>query len=69
MGLIENIRNKPHEHKIRIIWVCAAGVVVVLLVVWVLVGRLELNPEQSLFQNLKTQAGESAKSFPNPFSN
>lgn len=67
MRLIENIRNKPHEHKVRIIWICAGVVAVVMIVLWILVGKSELDPNQSLIQNIKNTVGNPKESFPKFF--
>ncbi len=67
MGLIEKIRNKPHEHKIRIIWICAGVTAVILIVLWILVGRAELDPTESLIQNIKQSVGNPKESFPKFF--
>ncbi len=37
--MLEKIRNKPHAEKIRLIWIIAGVVALVLLIVWIVVGQ------------------------------
>jgi hypothetical protein len=67
MGLLEKIRDKPHETKIRIIWISAGVVVIALVVAWVLIGRMKLNPNESFLGNVVNRIGNPSKTFPQFF--
>lgn len=67
MGIIENIRNKPQETRVRIIWVTCAVVVVILLVAWVLVGRMEISSNDSFIGQVLHRIGHPSQTFPGLF--
>lgn len=67
MGLIEHIRNKPHETRIRIIWISAGVAAVLLIAAWVLVGQMKLNPDKSFIGAVAERIGSPGKTFPKLF--
>lgn len=67
MGLLEKIRNKPHEKKIRLIWIFAGVAVIIMVILWLLVGQMKLDPNQSLIGNIKDRIGNPGKTFPKLF--
>jgi hypothetical protein len=52
--VLQHIRNQPKEKRIRIIWICAGIMVIVLLLVWALTAHVRKNTagDTSLFQTL-----------------
>lgn len=40
MGIVDKIRSKPREHKIRIIWTVAIAAAVLLIALWALTSRI-----------------------------
>lgn len=54
MSWIENLRNKPHKEKVRLIWLSALGVAVFLIIVWVLTSKItKSRPKDiTLFQTI-----------------
>lgn len=67
MGLLEKIRNKPHEAKVRIIWISAGVMVVLLAIAWILVGQMKLNPNDSFIGTIIDRVGHPSKTFPKIF--
>ncbi len=54
MEWLEKIRNKSHNEKVRLIWIICAGLVVILVVLWILTSRLkqDLPKDTSLFRTI-----------------
>jgi len=54
MSWIENIRNKSHAQKVRLIWIICGIVVVIMVVVWVFTSKMrqDLPKDTSLFQTI-----------------
>ncbi|MBI3232192.1 MAG: hypothetical protein HYZ51_03890 [Candidatus Doudnabacteria bacterium] len=54
MSLLEKIRNKPYEEKIRLIWAICAVTALILAIVWILTSRIkqDLPKDTSLFQTI-----------------
>lgn len=54
MGLIDNIRNKPQEQKIRLIWIILGVVAVVMIVLWIITARFSKAPgrDTTLFDTI-----------------
>ena len=54
MSWIENIRQKPHEQKVRIIWTVSLIVLVLLVILWVFTSRIgkRNNMDTSVFQTI-----------------
>jgi hypothetical protein len=67
MGLLEDIRNKPHEAKVRMIWICVAIVVALLVLVWILVGQMKLDSSNSFLGTISNRIGHPSKTFPQLF--
>ena len=67
MQWLENIRNKPHESKVRMIWIAAGVAVAILIALWVLVGRMTLNPNESFIGTMVDRIGHPGKTFPKLF--
>ena len=64
---LEKVRNKPHHKKTQIIWVCAAIVGAVLLVIWAILGiPTRNNSDQDLFQTFNQDFQDSKDNLPNP---
>lgn len=55
MTWIDNIRNKPQEQKIRIIWTAVIIVAVILIAVWIITARFNkhVSPDMTVFQTIK----------------
>lgn len=63
--IIENIRNKPEEHRDRIIWIIAAIVAGLLLITWLVVGNGKRDGEdQSFFQTFSDGINEGKNIVP-----
>lgn len=67
MGLLENIRNKPHAEKIRLIWICVGVVVVILVILWILFGRMTIDPNKSFIGTIVERIGHPGETFPKLF--
>jgi len=67
MQWLENIRNKPHEAKVRLIWIAAGIAIVLLVIVWLLVGQMKLDPNQSFIRTMTERIGHPGKTFPKLF--
>jgi len=54
MGLLQKIRQKPEEQKIRIIWIICGIVIVLFLVLWGLTTQIGkgAKPDTSFFKTL-----------------
>lgn len=66
--LIDNIRNKPHHEKSRIVWIVAGSVAAVLIIVWILVGMPSRNGNSGDVINQFSESLEENKDvIPNPF--
>ncbi len=54
MSWLENIRNKPHHEKIRLIWIFAIITGVLLILLWIATTRINKNlpKDTSLFNTI-----------------
>jgi hypothetical protein len=54
MALLEKIRNKPHEQKVRLIWIFSGIAVVLLIVIWIVAAHMQKSvpADTTLFQTL-----------------
>ena len=50
--ILEHIRNKPHEHRQRLVWICVGVVAALLLLTWALVGNSSRGDAGNFFQTL-----------------
>lgn len=63
--VIENIRNKPPHHRDRIIWICAAIAIGLLLIVWLLVGNgRKTTPDKNFLQDFQQGVDEGKTLVP-----
>ncbi len=65
MNLIEKIRNKSHGEKMRIIWITAAAVAILMIIVWVLSAGYykHVKTDTSLFDTI----GQGVKDIKNNY--
>ncbi len=65
--LLEHIRNKPVEHRARIIWICAGIVVALLLIVWIFTG-IGYNKDKTgtFFQTFNQGVEDGKNKYENP---
>ena len=65
MSWVQNLRNQPHEKKIRIIWICAGITVVIMLIVWAATWhyRKEVPRDTTLFNTVE----QGVKGFKNNY--
>ncbi len=63
MSWIENIRNKPHSYKIRLMWIIISCVVVILIAIWILVNRIgnNVNVASFFFKNQVKEIKDTGK--------
>lgn len=54
MDFLKKIQNKPQEQKLRLIWIVAISIAVLLIIVWVISYRFEKSvpKDTTLFQTL-----------------
>lgn len=54
MGIIETIRSKPHEQKVRLIWIIIVIAAVLMGVLWVATARISKNApaDTTLFKTI-----------------
>lgn len=64
MPWLENIRNKPRDEKIKLIWRITAVAAVILVALWISVGRYTTGADKN-FDLFKT-IGDGIKRIPVP---
>jgi len=54
MNWIEKVRSKPHEQKVRLIWLIVILSTIVLVILWIILARFNKSvpKDTSLFQTL-----------------
>lgn len=67
MGILENIRNKPHETKVRMIWISAGVVVALMVLAWILVGQMKIDSDKTFMGTIIDRVGNPSKTFPRIF--
>ncbi len=65
MSWIEKIRSKPHTEKMRIIWIIAGTVAVLMIITWILSARYykHVKTDTSLFETI----GQGVKDIKNNY--
>jgi len=68
MSFVEKLRKQPRDKKIRIIWICAAVVVVILAVLWVITWhyRKEVPADTTLFDTISRGVHDFGTNYNKP---
>ncbi len=65
MSLLETIRNKPHNQKVRLVWILTLAAVGVLIFVWVITSQIGKRSQKDL--SLFKTIGRGLNDFKNNF--
>lgn len=66
-NVIEKIRNKPEHHRDRIVWICAAIAVIILIVAWMIIGNgHKQTSDENFFQTFNQGVEEGKNVVPPP---
>ncbi len=54
MSWLEKIRNKPHEEKLKIIWIITGSCFLILVLLWIILGNpnRKADPNTTIFQTI-----------------
>lgn len=62
--IIQNIRQQPEHQRNRIIWMIAAIVVALLLLLWVLIGNTKRESNGNVINELNSEYNENKNLLP-----
>lgn len=63
MSWITKIQNKPQKDKIRLIWITASIVVVLMIILWIVAYKYNKNKNEKIFDSLDQQISNERKYY------
>jgi hypothetical protein len=69
MSWLDQIRSAPHEKKVRLIWICIAVAVILLVIAWILSSQLQGDHSAriNVFKNFGENIRSAKSNLKNPF--
>lgn len=63
MSWLEKIRTKPHEEKLKIIWIITGSCFLILILLWVILGNPErkADPNTTIFKTIGNSFQDTIK--------
>jgi hypothetical protein len=65
---LDNIRQKPHEKKVRLIWICVAVAVILLFTIWAATWHYRKNVprDTTLFDTIERGVNDYKQNYNKP---